>query len=80
MFKKDEMLEEIVAQSIRAAADAANIDEAALRKMLMGRRKCRLEEYVRICGFLGASVGEFIGLGNDFSHREHRGHREETII
>ena len=80
MLRRDEMLAEIVAQSIRAAADAVNIDEKALRKMLLGKRKCGLEEYVRICGFLGAPVGEFIGLGNDFSHREHRGHREETII
>jgi len=69
LFNRDEMLAEIVAQSIRAAADAAQINERALKRMLLGKRKCGLEEYVRMCGFLGASVGEFIGLGNDFSHR-----------
>ena len=65
MLRRDEMLEEIVAQSIRAAADAAKINERALRKMLLGKRKCGLEEYVRICGYLGAPVGEFISHRGD---------------
>ena len=73
------MLAEIVAQSMRAAAEAAKISERALRKILLGKRKCGLEEYVRICGFLGAPIGEFIGLGNDLTQRSQR-HREETII
>ena len=65
MLRRDEMLAEIVAQSMRAAAEAAKISERALRKILLGKRKCGLEEYVRICGYLGAPVGEFI-----ISHRD----------
>ena len=78
MFNRGEMLAAIVAWSMRAAASAAKINERALRRILLGSRKCGLEEYVRICGFLGAPIGEFIRQGNDLSQRTQR-HREETI-
>ena len=60
LLRRDEILAEIVALGMRAVADAVKISERALIKMLLGRRKCGLEEYVRICGYLGAPVGEFI--------------------
>ena len=69
MLRREELLAEILARSMRAVANAARINEKALIKMLLGRRKCGLEEYVRICWYLGMPFGEYIGLGNDLSHR-----------
>ena len=74
MLRRDEILAEIVAQSMRATADAAKISERALIKMLLGRRKCGLEEYVRICGYLGTPFGEFI------SHRENENTENTEIL
>jgi hypothetical protein len=60
MFDRVKMLAAIIAYSVRTAAESTKINERALRRMLMGRRKCGLEEYVRICGYLGAPLDEFI--------------------
>jgi transcriptional regulator with XRE-family HTH domain len=65
MFDRVKMLGEIIAQSVREIADATKINESTLRNILLGARKCGLDEYVRICGFLGAPIGKFIKRDGD---------------
>lgn len=43
-------------------ANKANIDESSLSLILNGKRKCAVDEYLRLCSALDVTFSEFIEI------------------
>lgn len=72
-FKKMKSFFEEQGVKQKFIAQKTGIAEAALSLIMQGKRKCTIEEYVKICKFAGCSFDTFIDTENVENHEAKTG-------
>ena len=72
-FKKMKSFFEEQGVKQKFVAQKTGIAEATLSLIMQGKRKCTIEEYVKICKFAGCSFDAFIDTENVENHEAKTG-------